>query len=122
MGNSYSSTSTVPQSVPVAYNEDGFSSLNRTSVDRNGFIMSINEDGSCGTLFDRTEREFRVENHPSYGPIFFDDLLITNNCNVNYYSHSILGSAYGEGADRNALFGQFQFRVSDYEVFKVVIE
>jgi hypothetical protein len=51
--------------IAVAYNEDGFDStfgytLNLT-LNRNGFIVSINEDGSCGARYNRTELEDGAE-------------------------------------------------------------
>jgi hypothetical protein len=39
--------------IAVAYNEDGFSDYGAGSSNRNGFISSIEEDGSCGAQFDR---------------------------------------------------------------------
>jgi hypothetical protein len=68
----------------------------------------------------------------SAGPLFGrgtieNDLYISDNCHQNEDSFSALGGgrgAYGEGAGLNehALFGQRQFRVLDYEVFKIVID
>jgi hypothetical protein len=37
--------------IAVVYNEDGFSRSHDNTPNSNGFIVSINEDGSCGTLF-----------------------------------------------------------------------
>jgi hypothetical protein len=110
--------------IAVAYNEDGFvrTDLAECTPDQNGFIVSINEAGSCGAQFDRTEHVLGIYNHPRLGPVFNSDLLIRDNCNVNMGSWSEMGEAYGEGADRFTLFGQEFFRVLDYEVFKIVIE
>jgi hypothetical protein len=60
---------------------------------------------------------------PRSGPRFSNDLLIRNNCNEDW-STTHLGTSYGEGSGVNetTLFGQITFRVSDYEVFKIVIE
>jgi hypothetical protein len=111
--------------IAVAYNEDGFRSIDYFigTPNLNGFIVSIDEGGSCGAQFDRWTGIARgVNNYSDYGPVFNIDLLIRDNCHENDESCSELGNAYGGGADRNALFGQRNFRVSDYEVFKIVIE
>jgi hypothetical protein len=110
--------------IAVAYNEDGFSSDYSTSPNQNGFIVSIEADGSCGARFDRNGSGSGIWNHAEYGPVFFSDLIISSNCHENEESYSRLGSAYGEGAEasRSALFGQENFRVSEYEVFKINIE
>jgi microcystin-dependent protein len=52
------------------------------------------------------------------------DLYISDNCGQNENSYSILGVSYGTGpgVNRFALFGQEDFRMVDYEVFKIVIE
>jgi hypothetical protein len=51
------------------------------------------------------------------------DLGIILECHENRYSYSELGLAYGEGPEANTttLFGQMRFRVSDNEVFKIVV-
>jgi hypothetical protein len=105
--------------IAVAYNEDGFSSLDNISLNRNGFIVSINKDESCRARYDRTALLFGIRNHPSDGPDFYDDLVIADNCNVNEASRSELGRAYGEEAD-GALFGQRNFRVSDYDFLHTI--
>jgi hypothetical protein len=38
--------------IAVAYNEDGFQGYYIDSPNRNGFIVSINEDGTCGARFE----------------------------------------------------------------------
>jgi hypothetical protein len=111
--------------IAAAYNEDGFSSGRGSDTpNRNGFIMSIKEDGSCGARFDRNGRSFGILHDADCGPIFNDDLFISCNCHGNDESGSISGWAYGEGPEANetTLFGQQRFRVSDYEVFTVEIE
>jgi hypothetical protein len=69
-----------------------------------------------------------IWNTPGWGPWFGDDntdtpdLHISDNCHVKEYSRSDLGRSYGgPGVDRNALFGQRNFRMLDYEVFSIVI-
>jgi hypothetical protein len=110
--------------IAAAYNKDGFASEYLRTSNLNGFIMSIKEDGSCGARFDRNERRNGIWNLPGHGPVFFSDLVIWSDCNQNEASFSKLGYAYGEGpgANETTLFGQENFRVSDYEVFKIVIE
>jgi hypothetical protein len=108
--------------IAAVYNEDGFSSNDVFTPNLNGFIVSIKEDGSCGARFNRNGREHGTWNRPGFGPDFWGDISISNNCNKNEESFSILGWAHGEGANRSALFGQESFRVSEYEVFKIGIE
>jgi hypothetical protein len=110
--------------IAVAYNEDGFSSNEINTPNRNGFIVSIEADGSCGARFDRNGGRVGIWNYSWHGPIFGRDISIRSNCNENKESFSNLGWAYGEGpgANRTTLFGQMNFILSDYEVFKIEIE
>jgi hypothetical protein len=116
--------------IAAAYNEDGFADHNRngrysdTAYDtpnRNGFIVSIKEDGSCGEIYHRTVDEQGVRNYNYWGPTFgARDLSISS----NYISSSLGQSYFGRGPDvnENALFGDHRVRVLDYEVFKIGIE
>jgi hypothetical protein len=73
----------------------------------------------------RNDDETGILNHPKTGPWFGDiDLSISSDCHQNEFSYSRLGCSYGTVPDLNqyALFGQEDFRVVDYEVFKIVIE
>jgi hypothetical protein len=113
--------------IAAAYNEDGFTPVAcGESPNLNGFIVSVADDGGCGDIFHRTGQERGIWNHPFFGPVFGSspyDLIITNNCHQNDFSSSYLGWSYGgEGSRANvyALFGQEEFRVIDYEVFKIV--
>jgi hypothetical protein len=114
--------------IAVAYNEDGFTSVNGSSPNPNGFIVTVDEDGGCGEISHRANQRVGIWNHPSFGPDFGDeysnDLCISNNCHQNDDSYSRLGRSYGSGMGLNqyALLGQEYFRVVDYEVFKIVIE
>jgi hypothetical protein len=109
--------------IAAAYNEDGFYSDESYTPNRNGFIMSIKEDGSCGPRFDRNEDYHGIYNHPLTGPVFHIDLGISGNCHENEISISKLGRSYGGGdVNEYALFEQEYFRVRDYEVFKIEIE
>lgn len=59
----------------------------------------------------------------SSGPIFGAgaDLLISSNCNSNMDSYSNLPHTYdGEGASPSILMGDYNFTVTDYEVFTPV--
>jgi hypothetical protein len=115
--------------IAAAYNEDGFTSvIFEESPNLKGFIVSVADDGGCGEIFHRNDNEVGVWNYPDAGPDFGNlnssDLHISNDCHQNEESCSRLGGSYGGGPDMNqyALFGQLQFRVVDYEVFKIVIE
>jgi hypothetical protein len=114
--------------IAAAYNEDGFTSVQRCSPNLNGFIVFVAEDGGSGEIFHRNDKEVGIVNHPELGPFFGNeyvtDLFISNNCHQHEHSWSSLGSSYGRGSGVNdtTLFGQRHFRVLDYEVFKIVIE
>jgi hypothetical protein len=93
----------------AAYNDDGFSSFGEATTNRNGFILSIKEDGSCGAQFDRNESRYGTFSNPNSGPDLYNDLFIFSNCHENELSRSLLGRSYGSsevGADKSALFGQ----------------
>jgi hypothetical protein len=106
--------------IAVAYNEDGFQSDFSITPNLNGFIVSINEDGTCGAQFDRNGGEFGIFNNPRYGPVigYFDLGILPERG-----SRSWLGNSYGERPEANTktLFGQEFFEASNYEVFKVVV-
>jgi hypothetical protein len=113
--------------IAAAYNEDGFTSINVSSPNTNGFIVSLADDGGCRDIFYRNDREWGIMNNSGVGPWFGAyrrDLRISDNCHLNERSWSRLGLSYGRGTGLNqhALFGQGRFRVVDYEVFKIVIE
>jgi hypothetical protein len=110
--------------IAAAYNEDGFSSDDSRTPNRNGFMLSMEADGSCGARFDRNGRVNGILNHHLFGPFFGNDLIISSNCNENKGSFSLLGGVYGERPEANdtSLFGQRYLKVSDYEVFKIEIE
>jgi hypothetical protein len=113
--------------IAVAYNEDGFASGYSRIPNLNGFIASVEGDVRCGEIFHQNDREYGVYNFPGFGPDFGTesgtDLHISSNCQENEDSRSVLGVSYGgPGVDRYALLGQENFRVVDYEVFKIVID
>jgi hypothetical protein len=113
--------------IAAAYNDEGFTSREGWSPNRNGFIASVAEDGGCGEIHQRNDNEVGIWNHSGNGPLFGAyprDLRISSNCHLSDHSYSRLGGSYGRGLGLNqfALFGQGRFRVEDYEVFKIVIE
>jgi hypothetical protein len=111
-------------SIAAAFNEDGFTSDGSGSPNLNGFIVSVTEEGGCGEIFHRNDHGVGILNDHYWGPVFGNNLVITDSCHQNEYSSSILGGAYGKGPglNQNALFRQKSFRVVDYEVFKIVTE
>jgi hypothetical protein len=75
-------------------------------TNRNGFIVSIEEDGSCGarcSIWSKCEY--------LWGMDIFKHLVISANCDENENSWGIVGRAYGEGMGKR-----------NYEVFKIVID
>jgi hypothetical protein len=113
--------------IAAFYNEDGFNSdPTSTSPNRNGFIASVADDGGCGEVFHRNnDREVGIRNHPWEGPTFGNnphDLFIWDSCQQEDDSSSTLCSYGRRGVYPYALFGQEEFGVVDYEVYKVVIE
>jgi hypothetical protein len=53
--------------IAAAYNEDGFFSDGSLSPNLNGFIVSVANDGGCGEIFHRSEREGGIKNYPALG-------------------------------------------------------
>jgi hypothetical protein len=113
--------------IAVAYNEDGLTSVKGVSPNLKGFIVSVADDGGCGEIFYRNDHKDGAWNYSSWGPRFggYPADLFISNCHLGELSLSSLGGSYGIGPGLNqyALFGrQGDFRVVDYEVFKIVIE
>jgi hypothetical protein len=113
--------------IAAAYNEHGVASDNRHLPNLNGCIVSVAADGGVGEVFYRNDQLVGVMRNPLFAPAFgtyISDLFISESCHQNVLSSSILGNSYGSGPrlDPYALFGQENFRVVDYEVFKIVIE
>jgi hypothetical protein len=107
--------------IAIAYNGDGFSSVERHTANKDGFILSMKQDGSYGTQFDRNaERGDGIRNFQVCGPVFGYNIMISGRSAVSRR----FGSLYGEGPEANdtTLFGQQRIDVSDYEVFKITIE
>jgi hypothetical protein len=103
----------------AAFNEDGFTSVRSNAQNRNGFIASIEEDGSIGTQYDRNGR-MGMTNMPEYGPSFRSDqcIGIIGIADVK----TCLGYGVGTEANETTLFGIEKLPVRNYEVFKISIE
>jgi hypothetical protein len=73
--------------IAAAYNEDGFTSVNCSSPNLNGFIVSVTNDGGCVEIFHRNNRGSGIWNSPWYGPDFGNvnssDLYISEDCHQN---------------------------------------
>jgi len=56
-----------------------------------------------------------------YGPTFGGghDIYLANNCNNGGGSYSNFGNTYSGNSDRNKLAGEYNFKVTDYEVWLV---
>lgn len=70
--------------------------------------------------FDITKKTFAICYHVDCGPIFGAgaDLLISDNCDANFDSYSNLPHSYdGEDASPDALMGDYNFSVVEYEVY-----
>jgi hypothetical protein len=76
--------------IAAAYNEDGFSSVYCSTINRNGFIVYIEEDGSCGVQYDRNAIQEGIYNTPSFGPRFNEDLGVSSNCHINELSGRVV--------------------------------
>ncbi|XP_023294242.2 uncharacterized protein LOC111677371 [Lucilia cuprina] len=87
------------------------------------FLFALNAGVSESPLkFDIVKKPYAICYHPDCGPIFGAgaDLLIANNCNTNKDSYSNLPHSYdGPNASYETLFGDYNFTISDYEVYTV---
>ncbi|XP_068143580.1 uncharacterized protein [Drosophila tropicalis] len=84
------------------------------------FLFALNPaNGGQPAKFDIVKKPYAICYHPDCGPIFGAgaDLLISSNCNVNIDSYSNLPHSY-DGPDLT-LFADYNFCVSDYEVYTV---
>jgi hypothetical protein len=115
--------------MAAAYNGGSWGRGLRRSRNPRGFLASIVEDPGAirGYSFQKyvANDHGYVYSHPDLGPVFGYSLCISNKCNENEMSQSILGTRCGygpEGVDRSALFGVEDFRVLEYEVFQVEIQ
>jgi hypothetical protein len=108
--------------IAVAYNEDGFPYRGSYSLNLNGFIISITEDGGCGEIFHKSPVALAgVLNAEDSGPMFNGDLALYEI--RDRIGSSSLGWAYRKGPDidDNALFGEVHFRFADYKMFKMLL-
>ncbi|ALC38966.1 CG7102 [Drosophila busckii] len=87
------------------------------------FLFMLNPaNGEQPVKFDIVKKPYAICYHTDCGPIFGAgaDLLISGNCNVNTDSYSNLPHSYdGPHAPHLTLFGDYNFMVSDYEVYTV---
>ncbi|XP_037821832.1 uncharacterized protein LOC119610612 [Lucilia sericata] len=87
------------------------------------FLFALNAGVSESPLkFDIVKKPYAICYHPDCGPIFGAgaDLLIANNCNTNKDSYSNLPHSYdGPNASYETLFGDYNFTITDYEVYTV---
>ncbi|KAH8327907.1 hypothetical protein KR067_001501 [Drosophila pandora] len=85
------------------------------------FLFALNPaNGEPPTKFDIVKKPYAICYHPDCGPIFGAgaDLLISSNCNTNMDSYSNLPHSYdGTNAAHLTLFGDYNFTISDYEVY-----
>jgi hypothetical protein len=87
-----------------------------------GFLASIDE----GYTLQKHPSNNRghVFSYQEYGPCFGLGLFLSNRCDENESSYSILGHYYRygpEGMEPSSLFGSRNFRVLEYEVYQVEI-
>ncbi|KAM7357660.1 uncharacterized protein ACRADG_002930 isoform 1-T3 [Cochliomyia hominivorax] len=85
------------------------------------FLFALNAGVAESPLkFDIVKKPYAICYHPDCGPIFGAgaDLLIANNCNTNKDSYSNLPHSYdGPNASYETLFGDYNFTITDYEVY-----
>uniref|UniRef100_A0A1A9WRK8 TLDc domain-containing protein n=1 Tax=Glossina brevipalpis TaxID=37001 RepID=A0A1A9WRK8_9MUSC len=85
------------------------------------FLFTIsNKISETPLKFDVVKKPYAICYHPDCGPIFGAgaDLLIANNCNTTKDSYSNLPHSYdGPGASYESLFGDYNFTITDYEVY-----
>ncbi|XP_035789422.1 uncharacterized protein LOC118465356 [Anopheles albimanus] len=84
------------------------------------FLFALNYGNEPPTKFDILKKPYAICYHPNCGPIFGAgaDLLISDNCNVNTESYSNFPHSYdGPNAMFGHLFGDYNFSITDYEVF-----
>jgi hypothetical protein len=87
-----------------------------------GFLASIVDDPDAigGHSFQKYAANDHgyVRSYSLTGPYFGGGMYISNRCDKNEYSHSVLGPLYGygqDGVDPSSLFGVEDFRVLEYE-------
>lgn len=90
----------------------------------NGYIYSDNSFlfrlGAMPQKFPVKKKVYALYYHKNFGPIFGGgaDLSISNECHQNCISYSNLQHSYGgEDPSVRTLFGSYNFKVLDYEVF-----
>ncbi|KRJ97318.1 uncharacterized protein LOC6526889 isoform X2 [Drosophila yakuba] len=85
------------------------------------FLFALNPaNAEQPVKFDIVKKPYAICYHPDCGPIFGAgaDLLISSNCNTNMDSYSNLPHSYdGTNAAHLTLFGDYNFTITDYEVY-----
>jgi hypothetical protein len=117
--------------MAAAYNGKRWNRVFEIALNPHGFLASIDEahEESGGYVLQKFVPGSRYTGTASYsrhGPSFGSDLHISDRCNENTFSRSIItpqGGYVREGmAGREHLFRTFAFRVSEYEVFQVELQ
>jgi hypothetical protein len=97
--------------------------------DLRGFLASIVGDrgafGGYSLHKYAASEDGYVFSSNSWGPQFGGGLSVADRCDENERSNSFLGPRYGygqDGVDPSSLFGVEDFRVLEYEVFRVEID
>jgi hypothetical protein len=81
----------------------------------NAFLFSINSE-NVKKYYNRNGSNYSMFDHNSYGPTFGGghDLYISNMSNENNYSYN---NKHSYELDNNLLFGSYNFRVDDIEIY-----
>ncbi|KAG4070335.1 hypothetical protein HA402_006477 [Bradysia odoriphaga] len=106
----------------------GFSDVAWSKTSRKGgyihsdraFLFALNNGSDPPVKYDIIKKPYAICYHPECGPIFGAgaDLLISNGCNTNTESYSNLPHSYdGPNALDTSLFGDYNFSITDYEVY-----
>lgn len=93
----------------------------RYATSEKAFLFTLHSRNSAIPVrFDLKKKMFAIAHHANFGPVFGAgaDLSISDQCHLNDASYSNLPHSYdGEDASSSSLFGDYNFTVTDYEVF-----
>jgi hypothetical protein len=98
------------------YNHYHWSSNNEKKNFKNGFLFIIN--GNDIIKFDKQKNQKNIINNKNFGPVFGNDLIIQNNCNLDYSNVLNIGYSYINLNNVNNNLLKKSFRVTDLEVFE----
>lgn len=111
--------------IAAAYNCKSWTSYRALSMNATGFIAAVDSDVKV-VKFKARSNEGCSYNAWRLGPNFCSsqyssfDLSLVNYCHANSGSYSSLGNGYiGPDASDTRLFGTINFKVAEYEVFKI---